>query len=254
MHLLLDFGNTRLKWAITSDVLLKGSRLAKKGVVSYEDMALSAWALELRSMSIDEVWFASVVGVDLEAKVFARLSALATVPKQFQVTARAGYLKNLYATPQTLGVDRWAAAIGAWGLFEQSCLVVCAGTATTIDLIETSELDESCYRGGLILPGLDLMLQSLHQHTARLPAAKGRYCAAPAVADNTDDAITSGAIDATCGAIERMARRLPEDAPWLITGGNAKRLQNALGVRVRVAEDLALEGLAIHALNHHKLC
>ena len=251
MHLLLDFGNTRLKWAITSGAPSNGSRLAQKGAVSYEKAAISAWARALQSVSIDEILFASVVGDELEAKVFVQLSARASKPKRFQVATQAGALQNLYATPQTLGVDRWAAAIGAWGLIKQPCLVVCAGTATTIDLIDTPQQGEPCYRGGLIVPGLDLMLQSLHQRTARLPAAKGRYREAPAVADNTDDAIISGAIDATCGAIERMAQRLTEGAPWLITGGNAERLQAVLGTRVQVVEDLALEGLAIHALNHH---
>lgn len=92
------------------------------------------------------------------------------------------------------------------------------------------------------------MLQSLHQRTARLPQAEGRYCAAPAVADNTHDAMTSGAIDATCGAIERMGRRLVAGSPWLITGGNARLLQNPLGSHVRVVEDLVLEGLALNSL------
>ena len=251
MHLLLDFGNSRLKWATTSSVHSETSRLSHKGTVSYEDAAISAWALALQALSIEEVWFASVVGSELETKVFSRLSWLASVPKRFQVTPRAGELQNFYATPQTLGVDRWAAAIGAWVLLRQPCLVVCAGTATTIDLIDISHIGEVCYRGGLILPGLDLMLQSLHQRTARLPAADGRYCAAPSVANNTDDAIVSGAMDATCGAIERMARRLGEGAPWLITGGNAERVQAALGRRSQVVEELVLEGLAIHALNHH---
>ncbi len=251
MHLLLDFGNTRLKWAISPGSLSEGSRLGQKGAVSYEEMALSAWAQTLRSMPIKEIWFASVVGPELETQVFTQLSALDLLPKRFEVAAQAGALQNRYATPLTLGVDRWAAAIGAWGLIKQPCLVICAGTATTIDLIDVTQPGESNYRGGLIMPGLDLMLQSLHQRTARLPAAKGRYCAAPAVADNTDDAITSGAIDATCGAIERMAPRLSDNAPWLITGGNAEQLQAVLGARAQLVEDLALEGLAIHALNHY---
>lgn len=251
MHLLLDFGNSRLKWAVTSSVHSAGSRLSQKGAVPYEDTAISAWALALQAAPIENVWFASVVAPELEAKVLMQLEPLASAPKRFQVTAQAGTLHNLYATPLTLGVDRWASAIGAWALLKQPCLVVSAGTATTIDLIEVSGLDEADYRGGLILPGLDLMLESLHQRTARLPAANGHYCAAPAVANNTDDAITSGAMDATCGAIERMARRLGEDAPCLITGGNAERVQAALGSRARVVEELVLEGLAIHALNHH---
>ena len=251
MHLLLDFGNSRLKWAITSSAHSAGTRLSQKGAVSYEDTALSAWALVLQAASIEEVWFASVVAPELEAKVLMRLPALNSAPKRFQVTGQAGTLHNLYGTPETLGVDRWAVAIGAWGLVKQPCLVVSAGTATTIDLIEASGLGEADYRGGLILPGLDLMLESLHQRTARLPAAKGHYCVAPAVANNTDDAMTSGAMDATCGAIERMARRLGEGAPCLITGGNAGRIQAALGRKAQVVEELVLEGLAIHALNQH---
>jgi type III pantothenate kinase len=250
MYLLLDFGNTRLKWAITSSVHSERGWLAQKGAVSYEDTALAAWAMGLQSAVIDQVWFASVVSAEKETQVFAQLSALASNPKRFLVSARAGDLLNYYATPQTLGVDRWAAAIGAWGLFKQPCLIVCAGTATTIDLIETTRVGESGYLGGLIIPGLDLMVESLHQRAARLPAAKGCYCAAPAVADNTDDAIISGAMDATCGAIERMGKRLPHEALWLITGGNAGRLQEVMGARVRVVEDLTLEGLAIHALKH----
>lgn len=57
--------------------------------------------------------------------------------------------------------------------------------------------------------------------------------------------MTSGAIEATCGAIERMGKRLPEDAPWLLTGGNAPLLQQALADRVRVIDDLVLAGLAL---------
>jgi type III pantothenate kinase len=251
MRLLLDFGNSRLKWAITSSLYSEGSRLSQKGAVSYEDTAISAWVLALHAVPIEEVWFASVVAPELEANVLMQLPALASAPKRFQVTAKAGTLHNLYATPETLGVDRWAVAIGAWGLLKQPCLVVSAGTATTVDLIESSGLGEADYRGGLILPGLDLMLESLHQRTARLPAANGHYCVAPSVANNTDDAMTSGAMDATCGAIERMARRLGESAPCLITGGNAGRVQAALGRKAQVVEELVLEGLAIHALNQH---
>ena len=175
----------------------------------------------------------------------AALAPLGLKSSRFAVTAQAGKLHNLYATQETLGVDRWAAAIGAWGLVGQSCLVIGAGTATTVDLIESTAADTAVYRGGLILPGIALMLQSLHQRAARLPLAEGRYCASPAVADNTHDAMTSGAIEATCGAIERMGKRLPEGAPWLLTGGNAPLLQQALADRVRVIDDLVLAGLAL---------
>lgn len=247
MKLLLDCGNTRLKWAIASDSLGGACHIAERGAVSYEPAALAAWGAQLMHSPITHLNFSSVISSELETEVFAALDVLHLKPVRFRVTSNMGVLRNVYATPDMLGVDRWAAAIGAWNLVGQSCLVVNAGTATTIDLIETTRPDDAVYRGGLIVPGIALMLQSLHQRTARLPQAEGHYCAAPYVADNTHDAMVSGAIEATCGAIERMGKRLAANAPWLITGGNASQLQSVLGKRARVVEDLVLQGLAVNA-------
>lgn len=237
MVLLLDFGNTRLKWALTTP----SRTLLRQGAVAYAPAALDDWCGRLASEKIRRIRYASVVTSTQEADVLSRFPLPA---ERFEVTASAGSLRNAYGTPHTLGVDRWAAAIGAWSLVGKPCLVIGAGTATTIDLIDT-EGAMGIYRGGLILPGIDLMLQSLHQRTARLPQATGAYRSAPDVADNTHDAMTSGAIEATCGAIERMGQRLPSDAPWLVNGGCAALLQAALGDRLRISDDLVLTGLAV---------
>ncbi len=236
MNLLLDFGNTRLKWALTD----ASRQLVQRGVVDYALPALDAWSHQLAATDVQRILYASVVSAEQEASVLTRLRAPS---ERFSVSPRAGGLHNGYGTPDTLGVDRWASAMGAWAMVGQSCLVIGAGTATTIDLIEC-DMHGGVYRGGLILPGIDLMLQSLHQRTARLPEARVNYRALPGVPDNTHDAMTSGAVEATCGAIERMGRRLPDTAPWLLTGGNAPILQAALGQRVRPVDDLVLAGLA----------
>ena len=246
MNLLLDLGNTRLKWALSPGQPVAGSGILQRGVVSYDSGSLAAWSVVLQDKPVTQIRFSSVITPEQEDLVFAALASLTLEPLRFRVTPNAGSLLNRYATRETLGVDRWAAAIGAWGLVGRSCLVVAAGTATTIDVVESSEPGRAVYRGGLILPGLDLMLQSLHQRAARLPQAVGRYCPAPEVADNTHDAMTSGAIEATCGAIERMSQRLTSDSPWVLTGGNAPQLQTVLGHRARVVEDLVLEGLALN--------
>ena len=222
MRLLLDFGNSRLKWALTVGT----PDFVRHGAVSYEPSDLDAWSAELFGGASDVT--------DI------RYAGVACEP--VRVTAAAGTLRKAYATPGTLGVDRWAAAIGAWQITQKACLVVSAGTATTIDLIDTPG-GTGVYRGGLILPGIELMLQSLHQRAARLPQAAGVYRAAPDVADTTHDAMTSGALDATCGAIERMARRLPDDAPCLVTGGAAFRVADVMGQRVTLVNDLVLLGL-----------
>ena len=245
MHLLLDCGNTRLKWALSSDGAGTNTHsfINRRGVCEYSSEALDVLCASLSSLSLCSLQFSSVVSSEREQEIFSHLAPLCLAPNRFKVSSRVGNLTNAYASPETLGVDRWAAAIGAWNLLGGSSLVVSGGTATTIDLVEET-LEGGAYRGGLILPGIDLMLQSLHQRTARLPQARGRYRKAPDIADNTHDAITSGAIEATCGAIERMGRRLPDGAPWLLTGGTAPRLLEALGNRVRLVEDLVLEGLA----------
>ncbi len=118
----------------------------------------------------------------------------------FAAAASAGGVVNGYDNPAQLGADRWAALIGARGLHAGPALVVMAGTATTVDCLDA----QGVFRGGLILPGLDLMRRSLARNTAGLPEACGGYRVLPT---NTDDAIVSGCIAATVGAIERMAKQ-----------------------------------------------
>lgn len=239
MNLLLDLGNSRLKWGLTNGA---GQPLVAHGSVSYGVDALEELAAVWRDTTVDRVCYASVVGPDAERAVLSRLPSSASLSR-FSVSSHFGTLHNGYATQETLGPDRWAAAIGAWTQVQGPCLVISAGTATTIDVIEAMAAG-GLYRGGLIVPGIDLMLQSLHQATARLPDAMGRYRAAPDVPDNTEDAMLSGSIEATCGAILRMAARLPSDAPWLLTGGNAQRLHEALHSRTTLVTGLVLQGLA----------
>lgn len=239
MNLLLDLGNSRLKWGLTNGT---GQPLVANGSVSYEADELEKLPAVWRDKTVGRVCYASVVGPDAEQAVLSRLPSSAPLTR-LAVLTHFGTLHNGYATQETLGLDRWAAAIGAWTQVQGGCLVISAGTATTIDVIEAIE-GGGLYRGGLIVPGIDLMLQSLHRGTARLPDATGRYRAAPDVPDNTEDAMLSGAIDATCGAITRMAARLPSDAPWLLTGGSAQRLHEALNNRTTLVTGLVLQGLA----------
>jgi type III pantothenate kinase len=125
-----------------------------------------------------------------------------------------------------------------------AALVVLAGTATTIDQLDAS----GRFCGGVILPGLDLMQRALARHTADLPLARGQFCATPT---NTDDAIVSGARQATLGAIERLAAPLcrPASADFccLLSGGAAPQLAPHLDVPLRCIDNLVLEGLAVVA-------
>ena len=128
--------------------------------------------------------------------------------------------------------------IGARANTSGAFLVVCAGTATTVDWIDAA----GNFRGGLILPGVRLMCRALARNTAQLPDAEGEYRDEPR---NTMDAIISGCLYAQAGAIERMfARASAEGAVLcLMTGGAAYRIVPCLGIPWRMEEALVLDGL-----------
>jgi type III pantothenate kinase len=114
-----------------------------------------------------------------------------------------------------------------------------AGTATTIDVLTA----DGCFRGGLILPGFDMMRRSLAAGTAGLPLAEGRYAAEPRC---TADAIHSGCAHAQAGAVERMFRAVAgeADAVCLLGGGAADQLEPLLEIPVQRVGHLVLEGVA----------
>jgi type III pantothenate kinase len=158
-------------------------------------------------------------------------------------------LVNGYRDPEQLGADRWHAMIAARQSFpKEPLVVVCAGTATTVDSIDAA----GRFLGGAIAPGTSLMADSLARGTARLPRSKGRPVAMP---DNTDDAIATGVADALAGLVERRVRALARAgvAPQLVlAGGRVAELASRLWLSDEVAgimieEHLVLRGLWLRA-------
>ena len=231
--LCLDAGNTRLKWGLrTPDGWMAQGALAHDAMAS---LAAQLPAAPTRILACN------VAGGGV-ASAIETLAAQRSIPLAwFRSSPAAAGVTNGYDTATQLGADRWAALIGARHHHTGPALVVMAGTATTIDVLSA----EGRFRGGLILPGLDLMHSSLTRHTAGLPAACGQFVGLPT---NTDDAIVSGAIQATLGAIECMAPHLcrPANADFcvVLSGGAADALAPHLSLPVRRIEHLVLEGLA----------
>ncbi len=144
-------------------------------------------------------------------------------------------VRNGYDHPTQLGADRWAGLIAARALSAEAAIVVLAGTATTIDLLDA----EGVFRGGLILPGLTLMRRTLARNTSGLADVSGHFNMLPT---NTNDAIASGALYATLGAIERM--RVTQGATkCLLSGGAAADLLPHLAAPIHPINYLVLEGL-----------
>lgn len=239
MIVCLDSGNSRIKWGVHD-----GQQWLAQGVVAHADIAQLA-ALPAHWPRPDKVMLANVAGDLAARRIRENLAPWLAVLHEVKSEAKRADVTNLYLNPAQLGVDRWCALIGARSQTHSACVVVMAGTATTIDTLDA----DGNFLGGMILPGSDLMLRSLARDTAGLPFASGQYFPYPRC---TDDAIVSGAIEAQAGAVERAFRRLQGLAPaaCLISGGNAQRLADSLVIPHVVAQNLPLEGLRQLALHY----
>ena len=234
MMLCLDAGNSRIKWGIAA--AMSGEWLARGAV---DTAAPSALAAQLDAQApVQQALACSVAGARLEATLVALLAERGISLNWLRSSASAHGVVNGYRDPAQLGADRWAALIGARGLHDGPAVVVMAGTATTIDLLDA----DGCFRGGLILPGFDLMRTALAHNTAQLPLARGALVELPRT---TDEAIVSGCLQAQAGAVERFFRPLAQDsrARCVLSGGAAALLAGVLALPLLRVDDLVLEGL-----------
>lgn len=233
MILAIDCGNTRLKWGVRD-----GAAWRAQGALDYADLPGLAGLLRSQPRAGRAV-VANVAGARVGELVGAALVALRIPVVWVSGRAEQCGVRNLYDNPEQLGADRWAALIGARQLHPAPCLVVCAGTATTADVLDA----EGNFQGGLILPGLDLMRQALAHNTAQLPLAEGKFVGLPR---NTADAIVSGCLHAQAGALERMFAQVADrpGALCLVSGGAAAQFHDLLRIPKRQVDNLVLEGLA----------
>lgn len=235
MILCLDCGNTRLKWALydaAGDTLVAGN-------LGHDDLA-TLGALTADFDPPMRILLANVAGPAVGGRLRAALGTWASRVEEIKSTAKAGGVTNFYENPGSLGVDRWCALIGARALTSDPCLVVMAGTATTLDLLDA----EGHFLGGCILPGVDAMRRVLAAGTANLPLAEGGMTRLPR---NTHDAIYSGILHAQAGAIERLYASVPSepggDKTCLLSGGYAGGIAGCLAIPLRLVENLPLLGL-----------
>ena len=242
--LCLDAGNSRLKWGLSRDL---GWIWIAQGALLYDDAnAIETLRRTLADSRPRQVVACNVAG-DQGARAIAAIVAELPCPLDWLVSSSAACgVTNRYEQPRQLGNDRWAASIGARALHSGNAIVVMTGTATTIDALDA----HGNFLGGLILPGLHLMHAILADKTANLPLAQGCYRELPR---NTGDAIASGALHATLGAIERIARQFDSPALVLLSGGAAVALAEAGGQPYRLVDNLVLEGLRRYGRRHSAL-
>lgn len=225
--LCIDSGNTRVKWGVR-----EGDAWRDRG-------ACAAAELGQLTVAADRMVACNVAGERAGAAIESCAARLGVPLQWVRAQAAGNGVVNGYEHPEQLGADRWAALIGARALHAGPALVVMSGTATTVDVLAA----DGVFRGGLILPGLALMRDSLALGTADLPATAGDFRPLPR---NTFDAMASGCLNATLGAIERMFRAVADQsgALCLLSGGAAPTLAPHLALPHRVVDNLVLEGLA----------
>lgn len=209
MNLTLDIGNTRIKWA-----LFQGDTLTDHGVVT---------PAELPALCARHPWQRAAVCASGQAD----LTPLTQTGRPLHLLTHTSPLPITldYATPHTLGPDRIASACGAWQLHPHAnSLIIDAGTCITIDYLDAS----GTYRGGAILPGIDMKFHALHTFTAKLPLLENVESEQQVVTgQNTTQSITAGVLTATRFAVQGFIRHYCShygSVNILLTGGDADRL------------------------------
>jgi type III pantothenate kinase len=260
--LLIDIGNSAVKWAETrAEARAETGAVAEAGplrarvevhrgrIGGLRDRLLLAW----QAAAVDAVVACNVAAPAVVAEIEAAARARKLPVKWLHSEPRycgSFTLENVYRDPRQLGTDRWHALIGAGALqgndTRAPLIVVTAGTATTVDCLETIAGGWR-FIGGVIAPGVRLMLESLAQGTADLPHSLGTATAFPV---NTDDAIASGVLDAQAGLVQRVAHRfaarLGAQPRVLLGGGHADTLAPLLrdaGIDLTIEDNLVLRGL-----------
>jgi type III pantothenate kinase len=204
-RLLFDAGNTSLKWAV-----LEAGRWRRQGRADYSDLSALAQVMQQGA----NCYIASVAGEQQENQLNTLLATFSIEPKWLRAGAQFLDVKNSYASPPQLGVDRWMGLIAARQRTQSATLVVSVGTAMTVDALSAAGV----FLGGVIVPGFAMMKQALRQGTARVAEGDGIWQAFPR---NTADAVES-----------------------FLTGGDADKLMPHLNMTMEYVPSLVLEGIA----------
>jgi type III pantothenate kinase len=237
MNLLIDIGNTRLKWATSNNLdILPRCPLANTAINRYELRQLWQDIAPPDQIAISCVSSSQLF--DLVRSVINELWPGVSIFQAKSVRSAFGVI-NAYQQPEKLGVDRWLGLIASYHRHQKGfCLVGC-GTAITLDVVD----DSGKHLGGLISPGLRLMKESLAKGTENLGLNETIYPLG--LATNTDSAIYGGTLSAACGLIERLFAKQQDTPQFILTGGDAEIIAPHLSIPVILDPNLTLRGLAL---------
>lgn len=241
MKLLLDLGNSRLKWAVWD-----GGRLGQTGVTPRRQTENFA---ELEALPRPEqVVVVSVAGPATDHRLAERIAVLWHLnPRFLKAEAEAAGVINGYRQADRLGVDRWLALIGARGEVDGWTVVVDAGTALTLDVLDPAGV----HQGGIIVPGIGLMRRALLAGTAGIvPEDEHQDGEGGWLGRSTGEGVARGTLLAVTACCRRFIDTIAPGQPisCLLTGGDAQQLRPWLEadsrLQVRLLPQLVLQGVA----------
>ena len=235
MNVLIDVGNTRMKFAVFNN-----------GELIYNN---SGYSELLKWLTANEPLLAdSHLLISGSGNIYSK--GLNQVRQKFAAYVdytRANKLKiplcMEYETPKTLGVDRVADAVAAVKLFPgRDILIVDAGTAITVDYVNC----DGCFMGGNISPGVEMRYKALHDYTAKLPLLTGNEMVASKIGRNTEAAIHNGVVLGVVHEVQGYIDQFLQERPHgvvILTGGDVELLNSCKSHRIVLLPALQMIGL-----------
>jgi len=232
LNILLDIGNTLQKIAVFNDdesvYCQSFSKITEKNLFSI-----------LNQFPIKNSIISSVANLDVPI-----VNILNTNTKMFHYSHQTKLpLKILYKSPETLGLDRIANAVGAVALFpKKNLLAVQVGTCLVLDFVN----EKSEYLGGSISPGIKMRFNALHEKTNKLPLLSNNNSSPNFLGTDTNSSLSNGVINGICYEIEGFIKEYSakfENLIVLFTGGDADYLQKFIKNTIFAAPNLVLKGL-----------
>lgn len=242
MILLVDIGNSRIKWSSRNAGTLGDLQAAQYSKTEVNKCLDAHWN---GLPQPEKLWVANVAGESVAHQV-ARWTVAhwGLEPQVLQVAGTAGQIRHGYANISHLGVDRWLALVATWQKYGTAACIVDCGTAVTIDGLDAT----GTHLGGLILPGVTMMCEALSRATGGIPA-NDQAQVVRGLAVNTGEGVMTGCTMAIVTLIEHTVDSLKDvvtgDLVCVITGGGAGNILPWLHGRCRYEPLLVLEGLNI---------
>lgn len=236
----LDVGNSAIKWRLMDGEHRRGAGRAR----DIDELAVLVPEAAC-------VWVASVAD-DARNQALRALFESRGAGVQFaeSVPARAG-VRSAYSDVARMGVDRWLAMLAAYHQCRRACVVIDAGSALTVDLVDAG----GQHLGGYIIPGANMMLQALSQNTGRV-----RFNAVDLPSDapgvSTEECVHHGKWLALVGSVQRVlldaASRWPQGFSVVVAGGDGAQIAALMGDSARawlIRPELVMDGLALALTN-----